>query len=544
MQIKPFCLVALSTLLCIYSFSQTAFLHQHAYGAPGSSDFRDIKATTDGGMICGGSSNANKGIDKTGNNQDPSGVTTDYWIVKTDAHGRKQWDRTLGGSDNDLLTCILPTSDGGYLVGGYSYSGISGDKTGANRGTKFFKTNDYWIVKLDKRGNTQWDKTIGGDEFDYLTSIENGGDGGYVLAGASTSSASGEKSEGNRGWNADYWIVKLDAQGNKQWDKTFGGNDDDYATQIKKTRDGGYIVSGGSISDNVGDKTEKNKGFYDCWFVKINSEGNKQWDKTIGGTGGDDANSVIQTADGGYMAGCTSASPMSYDKTQNSKGENDYWMVKLNSAGQKEWDKTIGGNKSDVATGMQQTQDSGFIIGGYSASGISGDKSEACRGVYDYWIVKVTKAGKVEWNKTIGGQSDDECLALCEYAKNNYLIGGSSYSGVSGDKNKKLKGSRDYWIVLLTYQQPAAIPASIITATSPLINNTDHFVAYPVPAKDILHIQSAGKAVYTLTSGDGKTVLSRTLNGNGEMDVSRLAAGVYYLQNATTNEQKKILIVK
>ncbi len=547
MRIKITCCLVLIAVSYTYGFAQQNVLRQRAFGTSGTLDFRDIKVTYDGGAIFGGSSNANKGIDKTENNRDASGNTTDYWVVKVDSLGNKQWDKTLGGSNDESLSCILSTSDHGYLVGGASYSGKSGDKTDVNRGTQFYTTSDFWLVKLDSAGNIVWDKTYGGDEFDYLSSIESAGDGGYVLAGYSGSSTSGEKSEKNRGWNNDYWIVKIDASGNKQWDKTIGGPNDDYVRRIRRAKDSGYVIIGSSDSPSGAEKTEDNRSSdYDCWIVKIDNAGNKLWDKTIGGTGGDNGESIIPTSDGGYMAACMSASSISFDKTENSKGRFDYWIVKINGEGKKEWDKTIGGNGSDELTDMQQTRDSGFIVGGYSESGISGDKTEASRGSFDYWIVKLNKSGQFSWDKTIGGSKSDQSYALCEYKPDFYLIGGESYSNVSGDRNKIRKGFIDYWIIRFEYKDLLQKTIAAITskASNPTVIPESTLKVYPVPASDVLHVQAFGKALYTLFSADGKPVLTKKLNGNGEIKVSHLPAGIYYLTNTSTGERRRIIIIR
>src|SRR5204863_32675 len=141
----------------------------------------------------------------------------DYWIVKTDSIGNKQWDKDFGGTNNDELFSIQQTADGGYILGGCSVSGISGDKTQVNWGDI-----DYWIVKTDSLGNKQWDKDFGGTSDDFLYSMQQTADGGYILGGISSSGISGDKTQVTWG-NSDYWIVKTDSLGNKQWDKDFGG---------------------------------------------------------------------------------------------------------------------------------------------------------------------------------------------------------------------------------------------------------------------------------------------------------------------------------
>jgi hypothetical protein len=324
-------------------------------------------------------------------------------VVKLDAAGNKEWDRTFGGSESDNLSSLQQTSDGGYILGGYSNSPFSGDKTEASRGGF-----DYWVVKLDAAGNKEWDRTFGGSESDNLSSLQQTSDGGYILGGSSFSGINGEKTEANKGGcvevincPSDYWVVKLNAAGNKEWDKTFGGSDSDELYSLQQTSDGGYILGGSSASPISGDKTEAPRGtgwhgspgWYDYWVVKLDAAGNKEWDRTFGGELGQEPpealSSLQQTNDGGYILGGTSDSPISGDKTEASRGLTDYWVVKLNAAGNKEWDRTFGGSESDNLSSLQQTSDGGYILGGTSASPISGEKTEASKGGSDYWVVKL-----------------------------------------------------------------------------------------------------------------------------------------------------------
>jgi len=237
--------------------------------------------------------------------------------VKLDSTGNIQWQNTIGGSGYDQLYSIQQTSDGGYILGGYSNSGISGDKTESSQGDY-----DYWVVKLDAIGNIQWQTTIGGNDADWLYSVQQTTDGGYILGGYSLSDISGDKTEGTQGGN-DYWVVKLDASGNIQWQNTIGGNNDDNLSSIQQTTDGGYILGGYSYSDISGDKTENSQGSDDYWVVKLNASGNIQWQNTIGGSGYDQLYSIQQTSDGGYILGGYSESNISGDKTENSQGFDD-----------------------------------------------------------------------------------------------------------------------------------------------------------------------------------------------------------------------------
>ena len=155
------------------------------------------------------------------------------------------------------------------------------------------------------------------------------------------------------------------------------------------------------------------------------------------------------TKDGGLIIGGYSGSGMSNQKTENSRGAADYWIVKLDSSSIIRWDKTIGGNSSDLLFVIQQTTDSGYILGGYSSSGKSGEKTESSRGDDDYWIVKLNAQGAIEWDKTIGGNTYDILQSVQQTTDGGYIVGGQSLSNKSGEKTENGRGSYDYWIVSL-----------------------------------------------------------------------------------------------
>jgi hypothetical protein len=355
-----------------------------------------------------------------------------------------EWQNTIGGTEDDFLNSIQQTSDGGYILGGTSSSPISGDKTQQSKGWE-----DYWVVKLNSEDDIEWQRTIGGSYQDFLESVEQTPDSGYILGGTSSSGISGDKTEGVIGIT-DYWIVKLDKNGAIEWDNTIGGNSVDALSSIQPTSDGGYIIIGVSFSGISGDKTEGQIGEADFWVVKLNSEGNIEWQNTIGGLKQEDFPSIDQTVDEGYILGGSSASGISGDKTEASLGLDDYWVIKLNSAGEIEWQNAIGGTGYDYLFSLQQTSDAGYILGGYSESGISGDKTEAAFGDGDYWVVKLNSTGVIEWQNTIGGDGHESWpLSTKQTADGGYILGGTSSSDSSGNKTEDSEGSRDYWVVKL-----------------------------------------------------------------------------------------------
>jgi hypothetical protein len=290
--------------------------------------------------------------------------------------------------------------------GGLIAGGNSISNKKYEKSQNFRGEQDYWVVKTDSTGEIQWDKTMGGLGQENFKSVIQTFDGGYALIGESNSPISDEKSEDSWG-GGDYWLVKLDSIGNIEWDKTIGGSGEEVIDNVVQTKDSGYILAGSSNSPISGYKTEDTRGFFDYWVVKVDKRGHKIWDKTIGGNDYEFCSPIVLTNDGGVLLGGFSQSNISGEKTENSRGNYDIWLVKINSQGKVKWDKTIGGNDFDGAFGIIQADDSSFFISGSSSSNISGEKTEDSRGGSDFWIVKTDVKGNKLWDKTIGGSGDD-----------------------------------------------------------------------------------------------------------------------------------------
>jgi len=525
---------------CLKSIAQPVIKVQKTIGGSFFDDLRSMYLTKDGGLIVGGSSESDSSGDKT---EDNTGII-DYWLVKLNKKGKIQWDKTIGGSYDDQLSCIQQTSDGGYILGGSSESNRSGQKSENSKGSY-----DYWVVKLDRSGNIEWDKTIGGSDYDALACLEQTCDGGYILGGQSFSNKSGDKTGNSRGAD-DYWVVKLDKHGKVQWDKTIGGSDFDVLYSLQQTNDSGYILGGSSTSNISGEKTENSRGDYDYWIVKLDKHGRIQWDKTIGGSDFDVLHAIQQTSDGGYILGGTSSSGISGEKTESNRGlyHSDYWIVKLSSEAQIQWDKTIGGVDDDFLYSLQQTSDKGYILGGYSYSNTSGEKTENSKGEDDYWVVKINKYGKVEWDKTIGGNHFERLSSIKEIQKNWYMLGGSSSSDISGDKTENPRGGpydQDYWVVVLQYKKPQNITSRISNdLQKSLSENKSGLLVFPNPVKDVLHVQTGVKTTVQLTDQSGRILITQNVSGSGFLNVSHLPVGLYYLKNTITGETQKIIIVR
>jgi hypothetical protein len=340
----------------------------------------DIQRTKDGGYIMAGytkSSDTDVSFNHGG---------YDAWVVKLSSTGVKQWEKTYGGSNNDVILSIRQTTDTGYIVAGWS-SSSDGDLT-INHGDE-----DAWVVKLTATGGITWQKSLGGTDEDHFTCIEQTTDGGYIVSGA-VRSTDGDV-VGNHG-GEDIWLVKLTSTGGVTWKSCFGGTDFElngdhsYKGSVHQTTDGGYILSGSSQSSD-GDATV-NHGDYDMWIVKVTAAGTLSWQKSLGGTGDDGAYSVLQTPDGGYIAGglCDSSNG---DVTGN-HGLLDVWVVKLSSSGSLQWQRAFGSTGSDIAFDLQKTIEGNYVVAGYASSN-SGDVT-GVHGGYDAWIVKLLVPDGVE----------------------------------------------------------------------------------------------------------------------------------------------------
>jgi len=230
-----------------------------------------------------------------------------------------QWQKSLGGNGQDEAVSIQQTIEGGYIVAGYSDSN-SGDVSGHHNSENNFENYDYWIVKLDDQGILQWQKSLGGTNEDVAYSIRQTVDNGYIIAGSSNSN-DGDVTGNHGDFSNDFWIVKLDNIGKLMWERSLGGSGKEEATSIQQTTDKGYIVSGFSNS-NDGDVTNIHSHLYDYWVVKLDSTGILQWQKALGGYNDDRANYIEQTEDGGYIVAGYSSSNDG-DVTTN-HGSSDY----------------------------------------------------------------------------------------------------------------------------------------------------------------------------------------------------------------------------
>jgi hypothetical protein len=342
-----------------------------------------------------------------------------------------EWQKSFGGYDSDEIHSIQQTNDGGYIATGYTYSN-DGDISG------YHGYGDFWVVKMSSSGVLEWQKALGGSDLDWPFAIRQTQDGGFIVAGY-TRSTDGDVS-GSHG-DKDAWVVKLTSSGNIEWQKALGGSGWDDAWSVAVTADGGYIMAGRTNSSN-GDASGSHNGSLDFWVVKLSSTGVIQWQKALGGSNEDTAKSIRQTSDGGYIiAGETSSND---GDVSGSIGNVDVWVVKLSSEGELEWQKPLGGSNWDVGSDIHETSD-GFFVCGYVGSN-DGDVT-GYQGLFDFWVLKLSKTGELLWQKTLGGSDADWGYAGTPSTDGGYVVAGTTRSN-NGDVLYN-DGGQDIWIVKL-----------------------------------------------------------------------------------------------
>lgn len=236
------------------------------------------------------------------------------------------------------------------------------------------------------------------------------------------------------------------------WEQSLGGSHMELLSDVVATADYGFIMAGSSLSGQSGTHGTQNQGDFDYWIYKMDEDGDPVWQRSYGGNGTDLLKVIKRTLDGGLILGGTSTSEKSGDKESPNMGLEDFWVIKLNAAGEKEWEFGLGGLGQDYLQSIHVTQDGGYLIGGSSSSeetNLPFGKTTPHYGGLDYWVVKLDAKGKIEWQKSFGGKYNDELNDALEYEKGKYVLGGTTYSNISGSKTDKLEGTSDLWLIFL-----------------------------------------------------------------------------------------------
>jgi len=424
---------------CTFTVNVASYL----YGGSNTELAKNIIQTTDGGYIMVSSTNSSVSGDVTGANHG----NNDWWVVKLDATGAITWQKLYGGAGNERDPKIIQVPDGNYVISGTTIdSSASGDVTGISKGS-----TDLWLLKIDTIGNKLWDKIYGSTSAEAVQDIQKTTDGGFVILASSFSPINtGDVMGATAGLlSENIWILKLDANGNKVWSRVYGGldNSTDRGYEIKQTPDGGYVLT--ATTGVGGLLSTPSQGLFDLTIIKLDSTGAFTWHKRYGGSGTDFGTSIALTSDGGYIVGGVTDSPVSGNVTIAPKGLRDMWILKLTNTGAMSWQKRFGGVGSDQAESIKQTTDGGFIVGGATNSSVSGDVP-AGFGDFDYWILKLDATGNIVWNKVYGGAAQEYLYSIMQTSNNVYIALGTSFSSQTGSVTQtNHSAARDIWVLQL-----------------------------------------------------------------------------------------------
>jgi len=359
-------------------------LWTRTFGGTNLDEGWSVQQTFDGGYII------------TGLTESYGAEKKDILLIRTNAEGDAQWTGTFGGGEDDGGTSVQQTTDSGYIIAGYTSSFGAGSV-------------DALLIKTDSLGSQMWQKTFGSWCSDGARYVQQTADGGYIITGWTWSYGT---------TMGDLWLVKADSQGNEEWNKQFGGTGYDRGFCVQQTTDGGYIITGWTDSYGAGND--------DVWLIKTDASGNAEWNKTFGGTERDQGHSVQQTSDGGYII-------TGYTRSFGAGGD-DVWLIKTDSLGNENWNRTYGGIYSDVGYSVQQTTDEGYIITGHTLS--------YGAGVHDVWLIKTDMLGDTLWTRTFGGSGVDIGNSVQQTSDDGYIITGYTRSYGAGNY--------DVWLLRIT----------------------------------------------------------------------------------------------
>ena len=358
--------------LLLVSFGPAQERWTKTCGGTGFDEGNSVQQTTDGGYVVAGYTNSfGAGLN-------------DVYLIKTNSLGDTLWTRTYGGANNDYGNSVQQTADGGYIIAGYTNSFGAG-------------LNDVYLMKTNASGDTLWTRTYGGISAELANSIQQTTDGGYIVAGWTKTFGAG---------GADVYLIKTNPSGDTLWTKTYGGTGEDEGWSVRQTTDDGYIISGGTDSSGAGD--------YDVYLIKTNASGDTTWTRTYGGGHEDKGFSVQQTLDGGYI--------VTGRMTPAIQG--DVWLIKTNASGDTLWTRTYGGASSDWGFSVQQTLDGGYVIAGVTYS--------AGTGGADVYLIKTNASGDTLWTKIYGGPSYDWGQSVRQTTDGGYVIAGETQSYGAG----------------------------------------------------------------------------------------------------------------
>lgn len=490
------CLLVLSLVAIISAAQQPPSLTwQRTLGGTALDQGNSILTLPNGYLISGITFSRNGDVT-------PAEGEPNIWIVKLDRNGGIVWEKSYGGGRDEIAANIVPTNDGGFIVGATTRP-IFAPPTDTN----FLQ---WWLFKIDSAGTMLWEKTYGGSAPDNLAWIDIANDGSLYCAGHSSSN---DRDFAENKGNYDIWVVKLNASGELLWKKNFGGSDADRATQVKALIGGGCAISGLTSSSN-GDMAD-NHGGTDGFVARLSANGDVEWKKTFGTTGGELLNAIEQTSDEGFIA---------VGLTQGADDpDGDYYLIRLDPAGNVLWERIYGGTERDEAKDVIVLGNQGFHVIGTSASTI--DSISGRRGQKDFLVYWLNSEGNHPGNtmfaRMFGGSGDDEVSDL-DFAAPGYIAIGRTNSD-NGDVSGQ-HGSFDVWIVKYD-----GMPGGSVEDESSLVPVS----IYPNPANGTISVSSpelTGRYDVRIENAIGEEVKRFVRHDSTEShNIHDLPAGMYIL---------------
>jgi hypothetical protein len=472
------------------AFGQSTF--QRAYGGTGNDKGLSVQQTTDGGFIM------------VGYTESFGAGSSDVYLVRTKPNGDTLWTKTYGGTGYDACYCVQQTTDGGYILTGYTRSFA-------------LAMPDVYLIKTDAAGDTLWTKTYGGANDDGGYAVRQTTDGGYVIAGYTSSFGSGMD---------DVYLIKTTAAGDTLWTKAYGGISEEDGWSVEQTTDGGYIISGSTYTFGAGSS--------DVYLIKTTAAGDTLWTRTFGGANYDEGYWVQQTTDGGYIVTGYTAS--------FGAGSYDVYLIRTNSGGDTLWTKTYGGTGVDEGESVQQTTDGGYIIAGTTYSFGAGS--------YDIYLIKTDSSGDTLWTKTYGGTLEDDAWSAQQTADSGYIVTGPAYSFGVGSADAYLiktdaNGNSD-----CNERNAATIvitPPTIVGSTATVVSSTNTIVKTPATivgnggvvtapcsvGVSEIQPQQSSISIYPNPAHDNFTITI-----NEELGIGKWDLGIYDVTGRVVHEQK------
>ncbi len=488
-------LIITVTMMAMPTSSHAQASWNRAFGGPANDVGNTVIQTSDGGyLVVGTTESFGAGL-------------SDCWLVKLDSLGDSLWTRTYGAESRDHAWSVIQTNDGAYLIAGDTRA----------QGNDY---SDMWLLKIDSQGDTLWSRTYGGSEGETANAVIQSNDGGFLLAGVTTSFSIY--------WNdQDAWLVKTDSLGFIEWTRNYGGPGTDAATSVIQTTDGGYTFAGHTGSFGL------SEDYPDHWLVKIDSQGDTLWTHTYGGDRIDEALAAIQTSDNGYLlAGWSTSFTGAYY---------DAWVVKTDSSGNTIWTNSYGGSRKEKIYSITESADNCYLFAGFTSSFGAGN--------HDFWLVKTDTQGDTLWTRTYGGSEYDAASCVIQTQDAGIVLVGDTYSFSSSSTGS------DLWLVKtdadgnlntvgISENKESITPESFWLEVFPNPFNSQTNICYEVPNPTDIII-----SIYDLS---GRQIDSKSLTAEWSgkhsyyWNASNVNTGVYIVRLATKDlyRTRKVVVLK